>query len=292
MAGEVKRFKRVLHVREVEREITQGELAEHMREESNILQRLDVIQTERDRALDDFCSGRDAVISPQQMWFERQNIDVIERTLDSGVVQAADRGDESRSRREAPKRPVDGKTRGKTRGSRQPADVGRGAEKSRRYYVHAFPEEQKGGISGMSVPGGPSVPVANISRVLGRIREIEAKVYPRKIEPDEPVERFQKVLDVARDETSERKELPVAEALGQTRTATQKSAAVPSKLEERLALWEDAIQELSAEYEVDPDLVRAVMRCESGGNPDAVSSAGAIGLMQLMPATARGLVCG
>ncbi len=141
----------------------------------------------------------------------------------------------------------------------------------------------------MSVPGGPSVPVANISRVLGRIREIEAKVYPRKIEPDEPVERFQKVLDVARDETSERKELPVAEALGQTRTATQKSAAVPSKLEERLALWEDAIQELSAEYEVDPDLVRAVMRCESGGNPDAVSSAGAIGLMQLMPATARGL---
>ena len=144
----------------------------------------------------------------------------------------------------------------------------------------------------MSVPGGPSVPVANISRVLGRIREIEAKVYPRKIEPDEPVERFQKVLDVARDETSERKELPVAEALGQTRTATQKSAAVPSKLEERLALWEDAIQELSAEYEVDPDLVRAVMRCESGGNPDAVSSAGAIGLMQLMPATARGLVCG
>lgn len=89
MAGEVKRFKRVLHVREVEREITQGELAEHMREESNILQRLDVIQTERDRALDDFCSGRDAVISPQQMWFERQNIDVIERTLDSGRQELA-----------------------------------------------------------------------------------------------------------------------------------------------------------------------------------------------------------
>ena len=143
----------------------------------------------------------------------------------------------------------------------------------------------------MSVPAGPGVPVANISRVLGRIKEIEAKVYPRKIEPDEPVERFQKVLDVARDETSERKEVPVLETARQIQvgTTTQKSAAVPQKLEERLALWEDAIQELSAEYEVDPDLVRAVMRCESGGNPDAVSSAGAIGLMQLMPATARGL---
>ncbi len=89
MAGEVKRFKRVLHVREVEREITQSELAEHMREESNILRRLDVIQTERDRALDDFCSGRDTVISPQQMWFERQSIDVIERTLDSGRQELA-----------------------------------------------------------------------------------------------------------------------------------------------------------------------------------------------------------
>ena len=89
MAGEVKRFKRVLHVREIERQVTQGELAEHMREESGILQRLDAIQTERDQALDDFCSGRDTVISPQQMWFERQNIDVIERTLDSGRQELA-----------------------------------------------------------------------------------------------------------------------------------------------------------------------------------------------------------
>ena len=89
MAGEVKRFKRVLHVREVERQITQGELAEKMREESDIMQRLDAIQTERDRALDDFCSDRDSVISPQQLWFERQSIDVIERTLDSGKQELA-----------------------------------------------------------------------------------------------------------------------------------------------------------------------------------------------------------
>ena len=39
--------------------------------------------------------------------------------------------------------------------------------------------------------------------------------------------------------------------------------------------------------EVSPALVLAIMTIESGGNPAVVSSAGAQGLMQLMPATAE-----
>ncbi|WP_282034822.1 lytic transglycosylase domain-containing protein [Metabacillus indicus] len=49
------------------------------------------------------------------------------------------------------------------------------------------------------------------------------------------------------------------------------------------------ISEMAAKYDVDEKLIRSVIRQESNFNPDAVSHAGAAGLMQLMPATARSL---
>ena len=48
-----------------------------------------------------------------------------------------------------------------------------------------------------------------------------------------------------------------------------------------------AILYASGEYQVDPILITAVMEAESGFNFQSTSSAGAIGLMQLMPETAQ-----
>ena len=53
--------------------------------------------------------------------------------------------------------------------------------------------------------------------------------------------------------------------------------------------YNDAIAEAAALYELDPNLIRAIIRAESSFNPFAVSSAGAQGLMQLMPAVAKEL---
>jgi hypothetical protein len=61
------------------------------------------------------------------------------------------------------------------------------------------------------------------------------------------------------------------------------------KLSRSPAEFDSIISSCASEFGVDKSLVKAVIQAESGYNPNAVSSKGATGLMQLMPGTAQDL---
>lgn len=111
-------------------------------------------------------------------------------------------------------------------------------------------------ISGMNSGG--------INAVEGRIRAIEGRINSLEKMTGEAAQSFGDYL----------------------KTVPQQAAGTIS---ERAQALKPAIAEVAGRYGVDEDLVNAVIRQESGYNPGAVSKAGATGLMQLMPATAKTL---
>lgn len=81
----------------------------------------------------------------------------------------------------------------------------------------------------------------------------------------------------------------LATAAPQRTVSGQPSTRLDAVRLERTERYRALIEHHSDLNHVDADLVQAIVYTESGGDARAVSPAGARGLMQLMPATARGL---
>ena len=69
---------------------------------------------------------------------------------------------------------------------------------------------------------------------------------------------------------------------------TQKKKA-PVRAKQAEHLYRSIILRVSRRHEVDPAMVNAIIMAESSFNPNAISKRGAVGLMQLMPDTAKAL---
>jgi len=63
--------------------------------------------------------------------------------------------------------------------------------------------------------------------------------------------------------------------------------AVPKGSPDPSVTVNELVASIARRHDVEPSLVDSVIRVESNYNPNAVSSAGAMGLMQLIPSTAR-----
>jgi soluble lytic murein transglycosylase-like protein len=124
----------------------------------------------------------------------------------------------------------------------------------------------------------------SLSQVLSRIHEIQAllgqKPQPNEVFGEEMTRSTRAQTDRERDRSGS-----VATG-GDSPARGDRSSANLRQTPDELA---SLVDEASSRTGLPAELISSVIATESGNRPDAVSPAGALGLMQLMPGTARTL---
>ena len=114
---------------------------------------------------------------------------------------------------------------------------------------------------------GPNL--TNITRVLSRIDEINHRIMPDLYHAQHNAPLKSKFVDVMNE----------VQRAGRKAKSSASGKTSYSELQ-------DVIDRCAEKYNVDNELIRAMIQVESGWDTEAVSNKGAQGLMQLMPRTA------
>lgn len=133
---------------------------------------------------------------------------------------------------------------------------------------------------------------AHAMRLTGRTREAAAYLeqHYRRIPVPNVFAHVTAVMPMSRPANTVAVRIPAAPTPASQFTKTPSVAPVrPATAPRSSSPIEDAITKYARLHAVDLALVRAIVGTESGFAANARSAAGAIGLMQLMPATARAL---
>ena len=129
--------------------------------------------------------------------------------------------------------------------------------------------------------------LSGVKQIQARIAEIEGQfsLQNQQLPGMDFASKLQQEID--KNVTSAASKAHAAQRVRGTSAAEHTTAAA----QERFANPEltRVIHSAAQKYAVDPKLVSAVAEVESGGDQNAVSPAGAVGVMQLMPDTAAGL---